>query len=864
MSKLPNSSDTSRSIPAETSRRQFLKGAGYATLGAVVTVAGLEKLEEMGVVNGWMKRFNQRVDQGVRRVSENVETKVLRESRVSLPEFSQEQQTDIFTILSNGNVEANIRSANDWQTFLAKAPTLHSLQESAGKVLVIDAGEYPSLTAVPADLEEQLSKTFCKITLLKGTPQRQEMSRKHPLTRWGSSLALLAGASTAVFHLFPKGVRRSVLPAEQKDLAVAAEVTQESYEQALHALADETGIRLEIWEGMQYDYPQMMQALPIHTRIFRNLQHNLRGVPVALTPPSERGHDDRIMVFTDTDGMEKRAIQFDTNGRSPRDAERALRGMLSDYISYFSAQQTGHMVHCWPQADYHFQQIEANIGKLTAALMQVEAESPGEVDNIRICLAHHVPAEAAKLDRRNRFKKNCNRWLRFLNLSLSIPTYSFRAGIMNLPEGLGQGVNIDLSHSVEEIAALLRQSVHTQKKTVQPATPALSPENVFQPESVPEAPPVEQVDSGETRPNTDLPQALVCRSFIMEIGQKNNEVCEDLPSPYGSVSIATGAGGPLSKYADRNEDSIVIGTSRTKTVVGVFDGSGGSGGGHLASKKANERVALSLPEGKSLSDALVEADLELKGYNIQRIAEDERNKPIYTTFAGVELDGSRIQTVHVGDSSVVIIRHGTILHATQPESYVEQLRQHGEESIRRLERLLEEQLPGSSKYKQLLTILEETRKYLPLALLPGSEYTHPRRNVVLSALGTGAQDRSLDINPEVVPVDLQVGDVVIVFSDGLRISPYEMADLCKKSEHADARHIAQVLYLMAGLRNTAPKAFKVRIDPQIEIEVPVPQHEDGTPVKHADNTTVAVLKIEQIPGEIDNYATRAIHVSTSA
>ncbi len=159
----------------------------------------------------------------------------------------------------------------------------------------------------------------------------------------------------------------------------------------------------------------------------------------------------------------------------------------------------------------------------------------------------------------------------------------------------------------------------------------------------------------------------------------------------------------------------------------VADGMGGHNAGEIASQTALaeiQHVYYSLPE-QDTPTALRQA-LAAANQTIQRFAQaDSRQMGMGTTAAVAVVRDQDVHIANVGDSRVYLVRNGQATQITQDHSWVE----------------------------------EQVRAGV---LTPEQARTHPQRNVITRALGTGAV-----VEPDLFAGVLQEGDVLVLNSDGL-------------------------------------------------------------------------------------------------
>lgn len=188
----------------------------------------------------------------------------------------------------------------------------------------------------------------------------------------------------------------------------------------------------------------------------------------------------------------------------------------------------------------------------------------------------------------------------------------------------------------------------------------------------------------------------------------------------------------------QNEDTVAI--LGEQQVYVVADGMGGHAGGKQASQAAVETmtaylkntadtaVAISTgPPGALVSrQDLVEAIVRANRRILDLAVADTSLHGMGTTIAALVVEGeSTAAIVHVGDSRVYRLRDGQFEQLTSDHSLVADLVRRGE-------------------------ITAEEAQH------------HPYRHTLTRAVGAGT-----DVAPEVKPIDLRVGDILVLCSDGV-------------------------------------------------------------------------------------------------
>ena len=172
-----------------------------------------------------------------------------------------------------------------------------------------------------------------------------------------------------------------------------------------------------------------------------------------------------------------------------------------------------------------------------------------------------------------------------------------------------------------------------------------------------------------------------------------------------------------------NEDSGFAGPS----LLLVADGVGGAAAGEVASATAayvTSALAMADPEADVL-DLLERAARLVHDQLRVGTDQDPSRAGMGTTWTALLTDGHRVALGHVGDSRAYRLRDGELVQVTHDHTFVQTLVDQG-----------------------LLSRAEARR--------------HPRKNVVLQAF-----DGAHPVRPDVLHVDVRVGDRLLLCSDGL-------------------------------------------------------------------------------------------------
>lgn len=220
---------------------------------------------------------------------------------------------------------------------------------------------------------------------------------------------------------------------------------------------------------------------------------------------------------------------------------------------------------------------------------------------------------------------------------------------------------------------------------------------------------------------------------------------------------------------ERNEDNVrvCLTSDNASAMIVLADGMGGHTGGQYASETIVKTITSRWESGElstdeQISKAVLEAD--------SRIHRDYPGSG--STVVTVTASPSHALVAHVGDSRAYLLRDGALSQLTRDHSWVE--------SQVRLGRIPQ----------------DEARR-------------HPKRNVLLQAVGTGRQDA-----PDIRPVRLWPGDLILVCSDGLHgvLDSDEILRLLLQTETAGSslEGVANDL-IEATLRGGAPDNVTVAL-----------------------------------------------------
>jgi PPM family protein phosphatase len=195
-----------------------------------------------------------------------------------------------------------------------------------------------------------------------------------------------------------------------------------------------------------------------------------------------------------------------------------------------------------------------------------------------------------------------------------------------------------------------------------------------------------------------------------------------------------------------NEDSFVL--DDEAGVFAVADGMGGHQAGEVASALAIDALRTGLADGRPLDEVIVDANTAV----VARASEDPGLRGMGTTLtAAVRGDDQVLVIGHVGDSRAYLLRGDTFEQLTVDHSVVAELIAAGQ-------------------------------------LTEAEAEIDPRRAMITRALGI-----DVDVEVDVIPVELELGDRVLLCSDGLNATVHDddMAELLRGV--ADRARAAQAL-----------------------------------------------------------------------
>lgn len=185
------------------------------------------------------------------------------------------------------------------------------------------------------------------------------------------------------------------------------------------------------------------------------------------------------------------------------------------------------------------------------------------------------------------------------------------------------------------------------------------------------------------------------------------------------MKLITGAVTDVGRVRNGNEDAFIV--DERIGLYAVADGMGGHQAGEVASATALESLRALVATGAAIGNALEAANAAV--FEKAKARPDLRG--MGTTVTAGSLINDALVIAHVGDSRAYLMRDGEMTQITKDHSLVEELVREG--------RLTEEEAT-----------------------------THPQRSIITRALGIDA-----DVDIDVVTIELQIGDRILLCSDGL-------------------------------------------------------------------------------------------------
>jgi protein phosphatase len=228
-----------------------------------------------------------------------------------------------------------------------------------------------------------------------------------------------------------------------------------------------------------------------------------------------------------------------------------------------------------------------------------------------------------------------------------------------------------------------------------------------------------------------------------------------------------------------NEDALYAGPR----LLAVADGMGGHAAGEVASRVVIETLAPldgAQPDGE-VESALRSAVQTANDYLRDMVAADGALEGMGTTLTAFLWTGEQLALVHIGDSRAYLLRDGQMRQVTHDHTFVQ-------------------------------TLIDEGR------ITPDEANTHPQRSWITNALD-GRPDVHLDLSL----VDVQLGDHLLVCSDGLSsyVSEQTIAEaIADDDPRAACDHLVDLALRAGGLDNISCIVAEVVDDPAAGAVVP--------------------------------------------
>jgi protein phosphatase len=198
-----------------------------------------------------------------------------------------------------------------------------------------------------------------------------------------------------------------------------------------------------------------------------------------------------------------------------------------------------------------------------------------------------------------------------------------------------------------------------------------------------------------------------------------------------------GAATDVGRVRDGNEDAYLV--DDVTGLVAVADGIGGHRAGEVASATAIEALRSAITSGRTLREAIEDANEAV----FAKAQTDVNLRGMGTTLTvGTLVADNTILLGHVGDSRAYLLHDGELRQVTVDHSLVEELVQEGR-------------------------------------LTADEAAVHPQRSIITRSIGT---DPTVDV--DVYPVELNVGDRLLLCSDGLTdmVHPEEIAATLRRED----------------------------------------------------------------------------------
>jgi protein phosphatase len=245
-----------------------------------------------------------------------------------------------------------------------------------------------------------------------------------------------------------------------------------------------------------------------------------------------------------------------------------------------------------------------------------------------------------------------------------------------------------------------------------------------------------------------------------------------------SLRLVIGHASDVGLVRDHNEDGYLV--DPHLALVAIADGMGGHRGGDVASATALDAFHASFTDTGGLRDAVRAANNAV----LERSSHEPRLRGMGTTLtSGVLSEDGTLLVGHVGDSRAYLLRDRRLTRITTDHSLVEELMAAGE-------------------------LTEEEAEH------------DPRRSMITRALGLEP-----DLDVDLYPIPVEVGDRVLLCSDGLTAMLHddEIASILAEESDSDkaARRLIEAANAAGGVDNTTVLVLDV-VDSDSVV-----QHDDG-------------------------------------
>lgn len=210
-------------------------------------------------------------------------------------------------------------------------------------------------------------------------------------------------------------------------------------------------------------------------------------------------------------------------------------------------------------------------------------------------------------------------------------------------------------------------------------------------------------------------------------------------------------------------------------LLAIADGMGGHAGGYAASGLAIEtlREIFLSAETSEPEATLIEAFVQAQQRILVAGADFPELEGMGTTCTAAIVKGRHLMYGHIGDSRLYLVRNRKVEQLTEDHSLVNELVRNG-----------------------VLTAEEAA--------------THEKRNVLTAALGMRSEEVRADFSPE--PLQLEIGDVLVLTSDGLHglVAAEEIGETVSSQPTSDAcRALVNLAKQRGGPDNITIQLLKI-------------------------------------------------------